>query len=128
MLKFQFMMNVTTNTTKVTNKSKFRNINIPRSRFSLKFWFMPQQRTIWSNVTNNTTKVIGRHLLRSKSKKDLAHRNEKRKRAWALKWKRRVYPIKRRKVSLGPQKRRDEDGLAQGYKKVMIPKKVWRDE
>jgi len=77
--------NVTTNTRKVTNMSKFRNISIPRSIISLKFWFMPQQRTIWFNVTNNTTKVIGRHLLRSKSKKDPAHGNEKRKRAWALK-------------------------------------------
>ena len=40
--KFQFMtirMNVTRNTTKVTNMNKFRNINIPNSKSSLKFWF-----------------------------------------------------------------------------------------
>ena len=24
-------------------------------------WFLPQQRTIWSNMTNNTTKVTSRH-------------------------------------------------------------------
>ena len=28
------------------------------------FWFLPHQRTIWSNVTNNTTVVIGRHKIR----------------------------------------------------------------
>ena len=64
MLKFQFMTirtNVTGDTTKVTNRNKFRNINIPNNKSSLKFWFLPQQRTIWSNITNNTTKVIGKH-------------------------------------------------------------------
>ena len=42
MLKFQFMTvrkNVTTNNTKVTDKNKFRNISIPNSKSSLKFWF-----------------------------------------------------------------------------------------
>ena len=47
--------------TKVTNRNKFRNINIPNSTSSLRFWFLPQHRTIWSNMTNNTTKVTGRH-------------------------------------------------------------------
>ena len=68
MLKFQFMTiktNVTGDTTKVTNMNKFRNVSIPNSKSSLRFWFLPQQRTIWSNMTNNTTKVTGRH------KKDL---------------------------------------------------------
>ena len=62
MLKFQFMTittNVTGDTTKVTNRNKFRNINIPNSKSSLRFRFFSQQRTIWSNMTNNTTKVIG---------------------------------------------------------------------
>ena len=62
--KFQFVTiktNVTRDTTKVTNRNKFRNINIPNNKSSLRFWFLPQQRTIWSNMTNNTTKVIGRH-------------------------------------------------------------------
>ena len=62
--KFQFMtirINVTGDTTKVTNRNKFRNISIPNNKSSLKFRFLPQQRTIWSNITNNTTKVIGRH-------------------------------------------------------------------
>ena len=64
MLKFQFMTirtNVTGDTTKVTNRNKFRNISISNNKSSLRFWFLPQQRTIWSNMTNNTTKVIGRH-------------------------------------------------------------------
>ena len=52
--------NVIGNTTKVRYKNKFRNTSIPNSKFSLKFWFLPQQRTIWSNMTNNTTKVRGR--------------------------------------------------------------------
>ena len=62
--KFQSMtirMNVTGDTTKVTNRKKFRNNSIPNSKFSLRFWFLPQQRTIWSNMTNNTTKVTSRH-------------------------------------------------------------------
>ena len=62
--KFQFMtirMNVTGDTTKVTNRNKFRNISIPNNKSSLRFWFLPQQRKIWSNMTNNTTKVISRH-------------------------------------------------------------------
>ena len=62
--KFQFMiirMNVTGDTTKVTNRNKFRNISIPNNKSSLRFWFLPQQKTIWSNMTNNTTKVTGRH-------------------------------------------------------------------
>ena len=60
MFKFQFMIiktKVTKNITKVIDRKKFRNINIPKNKSSLKFWFLPQQRTIWSNVTNNTTKV-----------------------------------------------------------------------
>ena len=64
MLKFQFMTirtNVTGDTTKVTNRNKFRNISIPNNKSSLRFWFFPQQRIIWSNMTNNTTKVTGRH-------------------------------------------------------------------
>ena len=64
MLKFQFMTirtNVTTDTTKMTDRNKFRNISIPNSKSSLKFWFFAQQRTIWSNMTNNTTKVTSRH-------------------------------------------------------------------
>lgn len=64
MLKLQLMTirtNVTTNTTKVANRNKFRNISIPNSKSSLRFRFLPQQRTVWSNMTNNTTKVIGRH-------------------------------------------------------------------
>ena len=64
MLKFQFMTirtNVTRDTTKVTNRNKFRNISIPNNKSSLRFWFLPQQRTIWSNMTNNTTKVTSRH-------------------------------------------------------------------
>ena len=64
MLKFQFMTirtNVTEDTTKVTNRNKFRNISIPNNKSSLRFWFLPQQRTIWSNMTNNTTKVTSRH-------------------------------------------------------------------
>ena len=62
--KFQFMtirMNVTGETTKVTNRNKYRNISIPNSKSSLIFWFLPQQRTIWSNMTNNTIKVTSRH-------------------------------------------------------------------
>ena len=42
MLKFQFMTirtNVTGDTTKVTNMNKFRNINIPNNKSSLRFWF-----------------------------------------------------------------------------------------
>ena len=64
MLKFQFMTiksNLTGDTTKVTNRNKFRNISIPNNKSSLRFWFLPQQRIIWSNMTNNTTKVTGRH-------------------------------------------------------------------
>ena len=64
MLSFQFMTirtNVTGYTTKVTNINKFRNISIPNNKSNLRFWFMPQQKTIWSNMTNNTTKVTGRH-------------------------------------------------------------------
>ena len=64
MLKFQFMTirtNVIEDTTKVTNRNKFRNISIPNNKSSLRFWFLSQQRTNWSNVTNNTTKVTGRH-------------------------------------------------------------------
>ena len=53
--------NVTGDTTKVTNMNKFRNISIPNNKSSLRFWFLPQQRTIWSNMTNNTTKVTDRH-------------------------------------------------------------------
>ena len=47
--KFQFMTigtNVTGGTTKVANMNKFRNISIPNNRSSLRFWFLPQQRTI----------------------------------------------------------------------------------
>ena len=62
MLQFMTIRaNVIGNTTKVTYRNKFRNISIPNSKFSLRFWFLPQQRTIWSNMTNNTTKVRGRH-------------------------------------------------------------------
>ena len=46
-LKFQFMRvrtNVTSNTTKMTNKNKFRNITILNNRSSFKFWYLPQQR------------------------------------------------------------------------------------
>ena len=67
MLRFQFMTimtNVTEDTTKVTNKNKFRNISIPNSKSSLRFRFFSQQRIIWSNMTNNTTKVTGRHKKR----------------------------------------------------------------
>ena len=42
MLKFQFMTimtNVTRDTSKVTNMNKFRNINIPNNKSSLRFWF-----------------------------------------------------------------------------------------
>ena len=49
------------NTTKVINKNKFRNISIPRRVSGHKLWFLAQQRTIWSNVTSNTTMLIGRH-------------------------------------------------------------------
>ena len=48
-LKFQFMTtrtNVTEDTTKVTNRNKFRNISIPNNKCSLRFWFLPQQKTI----------------------------------------------------------------------------------
>ena len=64
MLKFQFMTirtNVTEDTTKVTNRNKFRNISIPNSKSSLRFRFFSQQRTIWYNMTSNTTKVTSRH-------------------------------------------------------------------
>ena len=64
MLKFQFITirtNVTTDTTKVANMNKFRNISIPSEVSGHKLWFLPQQRTIWSNMFNNTTKVIGMH-------------------------------------------------------------------
>ena len=62
--KFQFMIirtNVTGDTTKVTNMNKFRNINSPNSKSSLRFWFLPQLRTIWSNMINSITKVTSRH-------------------------------------------------------------------
>ena len=64
MLKFQFMTvrtNVIGDTTKVTYINKFRNIGISNSKSSLRFWFLPQQRTIWSNMTNNTTKMTSRY-------------------------------------------------------------------
>ena len=64
MLKFQLMtirMNVTGDTTKMTNMNKFRNISIPNNKSSLRFWFLPQQRTIWFNMTNNTTKVTSKY-------------------------------------------------------------------
>ena len=51
MFKFQFLTirtNVAGDTTKVTNRNNFRNIIIPNNKSSLKFWFLPQQRTIWS--------------------------------------------------------------------------------
>ena len=51
------MTNVTRHTTKVTHMNKFRNISIPNNRSSLRFWFLSQQRTIWSYMTNNTAKV-----------------------------------------------------------------------
>ena len=82
MLKFQLMTirtNVTRDTTKVTNRNKFRNISIPKSKSILRFWFLPQQRTIWSNMTNNTTKVTGRHknrfIMLSNSRFRLRFRN-----------------------------------------------------
>ena len=82
MLKFQLMTtrtNVIEDTTKLTNKNKFRNISIPNSKSSLRFWFLPQQRTIWSNMTNNTTKVTGRHknrfIMLSNSRFRLTFRN-----------------------------------------------------
>ena len=68
MIKFQFMIirtNVITNTTKVTSMNKFRNISIPNSKSTLRFQFLPQQRTIWYNMTNITTKVTSRHKNRS---------------------------------------------------------------
>ena len=68
MLKFQFLtirMNVIGDITKVTNMNKFRNISIPSNKSSLKFWFLPQERTIWSNMTNNTTKVTSRLRFRN---------------------------------------------------------------
>ena len=43
--KFQFMtirINVTGDTTKVTNKNKFRNICIPNNKSSIRFWFLLQ--------------------------------------------------------------------------------------
>ena len=64
MLRFQFMTirtSVTMDTTKVANGNKFRNINIPSGVSGHKLWFLPQQRTIWSNMTNNITKVTSRH-------------------------------------------------------------------
>ena len=82
MLKFQFMivrMNVTRHNIKGTNRNKFKSINIPNYKSSLRFWFLPQQRTIWSNVTNNTTKVTGKHkncfLMQFTSKFGLRFRN-----------------------------------------------------
>ena len=68
MLKFQFLTirtNVIGDITKVTNMNKFRNISIPNNKSSLKFWFLPQERTIWSNMTNNTTKVTNRLRFRN---------------------------------------------------------------
>ena len=56
MPKFQFMtirMNVIGDTTKVTNMNKIKNTSIPNNKSNLRFWFLPQQRTIWSNMTNN---------------------------------------------------------------------------
>ena len=47
MLKFQFMTimtNMTTDTTKVADRNKFRNISIPNNKSSLRFWFLPQQK------------------------------------------------------------------------------------
>ena len=35
--------------------------SVPNRKSILRFWFLPQQRTIWSNMTNNTTKVTSRH-------------------------------------------------------------------
>ena len=64
MLKFQLLTirtNVTTDTTKVADRNKFRNISIPSKVFGHRLWLLPQQRTIWSNMTNNTTKVTSRH-------------------------------------------------------------------
>ena len=64
MFKFQFMTirtNVTEGTTKVTIRNKFRNTSIPNNKSSLRFWFLPQQRTIWFNMTNNTTNVTRKH-------------------------------------------------------------------
>ena len=64
MFKFQFMTiktNVSGDTTKVTNRNKFKNISIPNSKSNIRFRFLPQQRTIWFNMTNNTTKVTSRH-------------------------------------------------------------------
>ena len=82
MLKFQFMtirINVTEDTTKVTNMNKFRNINIPNNTSNLRFWFLPQERIIWSNMTNNITKVTGRHknrfIMLSNSRFRLRFRN-----------------------------------------------------
>ena len=49
MFKFQFMKvktNVIGDTIKVTNMNKFMNISISNSRSSLRFWFLPQQKTI----------------------------------------------------------------------------------
>ena len=68
MLKFQFLTirtNVIGDITKVTNMNKFRNISIPNNKSNLKFWFLPQERTIWSNMTNNTTKVTSRLRFRN---------------------------------------------------------------
>ena len=74
-LKFWFITirtNVTNDTIKVINRNKFRNISIPRGRSNHRFWFLPQQRTIWSKVTNNTKKMTCRHknkfLLHSSSR------------------------------------------------------------
>ena len=53
--------NVTSGTTKFINRNKFRNVSIRRGRSNHRFWFLPQQRTIWSKVTNNTTKMTCRH-------------------------------------------------------------------
>ena len=57
--KFQFMTirtNMITDTTKVANMNKFRNISIPSGVSGHKLWFLPQQRTIWSNMTNKDRK------------------------------------------------------------------------
>ena len=82
MLKFQFMTirtNVTTDTTKMTDRNKFRNISIPSGVSGHRLWFLPQQRSIWSNITNNTTKVTGRHknrfIMLSNSRFRLRFRN-----------------------------------------------------
>ena len=71
--------NVTMDTTKVADRNKFRNISIPSGVFGHRLWFLPQQRTIWSKMTNSTTKVTGRHknrfIMLSNSRFRLRFRN-----------------------------------------------------